>query len=123
MSDQYAYRLDQELPAMAIAWDDGAGNLLALAAGWTASVKVALATAPTATLLLKTTGITLADTSPNYVIDWTITDFTTLAAAAAPLGAGKLFVVHAYARRNTDTKDRCFRPDELPTFKLLPAAS
>lgn len=120
----YAYRTDQELPTMRLSWEDGDGTLMQFATGWTATVKVAKATTPSTTVLTKTVGITLGNTAPNYVIDWAIADWTTILAAVTTIGPmGTLFVVHAYARRTGDTKDDVFRPDNLPEFKLLPAAS
>jgi hypothetical protein len=125
MSDpQYVYRSDQELPTMRLAWKDGNETIIDYSSGFTATVKVASAAAPTTTLLTKTSGITLAATSPNYSIEWTAADFTTLGGALGTLpDAGIVCVVHAYVRRSADSKDDVFRPFDPPQFRLMPAPS
>ena len=117
MSTVYAYRKDQELPALTVAWSDANGNLIDFSSGYTFTVKIALASAPSAVLVSKTTGITGAATSPNITVDWSTTDWSTLTAAAN----GTLYVAHLYARRTSDTKDRVFRPGDPITFRLYPA--
>lgn len=116
-SPAYIYRADQELPAIAVAWSDRDGTLIDFSTGWTFTAKIALATNPTVVLATKTTGITGAATSPNVTIDFSTSDFSALTAAAA----GTLYVVHLYARRTADSKDRVFRPSAPVQFQLLPA--
>lgn len=113
----YAYRKDQELPNVTLEWRDANGSLIDFSTGWTFTVKLALASAPSAVLVTKTTGITGAATSPNLLIDWSTTDWSTLTAAAT----GTTYVAHVYARRNSDSKDRVFRPDDPVLLRLLPA--
>lgn len=115
----YNYRVGQELPAMSFAWSDGAGALIDFSTGWTFTAKVCAATAPTTTLLTKSSGITGAATSPNVTVDWSTTDFADLTAAAN----GTPYVVHLTATRTADNKQRVFNPGQLPKFTLHPAAS
>lgn len=114
---EYVYRKDQELPAIAIEWADRLGAPVAFASGYTFTAKIALATAPSTVLVSKTTGITGADTFPNLTVDFSTTDFSALTAAVK----GTEYVVHLYARRTADTKDRVFRPAAPVTFTLYPA--
>ena len=116
----YTYRADQELPAMTLTWRDADGAIIDFSSGWTPTVKVAAATAPTTTLLTKTAGITLAATAPNYQIDWTLADLATLAGSI--VGSQLQCVVFAYCRRDSDSKDRLFAPGAEPKLLLLPAA-
>ena len=104
---------------MPLRWEDGNGAVIDLSTGHTFSARICAATAPTTVLVTKTAGITGAATSPNLTIDWSTTDFSTLTAAAT----GTLYVVHVYARRTADSKDRVFRSGRPITFTLLPAAA
>jgi hypothetical protein len=115
----YVYRADQELPAIPLNWVDGTGAIIDYSTGWTFTVKICLATAPTTTLATKTTGITGAATAPNVTIDWVTADFTGLTAAAA----GTSYVVHVTARRTSDSKDRVFNPGAPLKITLVPAPS
>lgn len=72
---------------------------------------------PNTAVVTKTTGITGAATSPNVVIDWGTSDFSTL----TPSAAGAEHVVHVTARRTSDTKDRVFRPADPITIALYTA--
>lgn len=112
----YAYRQDQELPAMAIEWLDSNGDVIDFSTGWTFTAKVATKTIPGTALITKTTGITGAATSPNVVIDWSTTDWSAL----APATGGTVHVVHLTARRTSDSKDRVFRPERPIDVLILP---
>jgi len=109
----YEYRADQELPAIPVEWRDADRAVIDFSTGWTFTAKVCAASTPTTIALTKTTGITGAGTSPNVLIDWTTTDFSALTPGQ--------HVVHLYARRTADSKDRVFRPSKPITFLLLPA--
>lgn len=109
----YEYMADQELPAIPVEWRDKDGALIDFSSGWTFTAKVCAANTPTTIALSKTTGITGADTSPNVLIDWTTSDFSALTPGP--------HVVHLYARRTSDSKDRVFRPAKPLTFLLLAA--
>lgn len=115
----WAYRKDQEAPALTLTWKDYTGAVRDFSSGYTFTAKVALATAPTTIVLSKTTGITGAATAPNITVDWSTSDFSGLTADAA----GTAYVVHLYARRTVDSKDAVFRPDSLPQFTLYAAAA
>lgn len=104
------YIQDQELPAMSFDWYDGNGALIDFSTGHTFAALVCLASTTTA-LTTKITGITGTATSPNVTVDWVTADFSTLT-------AGKEYVVYLRARRTSDSKDRYFRPDNLPSFTL-----
>ena len=115
----YAYRADQELPSYSIGWTDSAGAVLDFSTGYTATVKVALVSAPTTVILTKTTNITLAATSPNYVIDFTTAELATMETAAGTIPTGGVeCVVYAYCRRDSDSRDRVFKPGDEPRFRL-----
>ena len=66
----WAYRKDQEAPALTLTWKDYTGAVRDFSSGYTFTAKVALATAPTTIVLSKTTGITGAATAPNITVDW-----------------------------------------------------
>lgn len=112
-----AYRADQELPALALSWLDRDRNVIDFSTGWTFTVKIAARTAPSTVLATKTTGITGSATSPNVTIDWSTSDF----AALTPDATGTTYVVHVYARRNSDSKDRVFNPSSPVQITLYPA--
>lgn len=120
---EFELMADQELPAIPLNWLDGARATIDFSTGWTANVKVARASAPLVTILPKTTGITLAATAPNYVIDWSIADLTTIIAAAPPGTLGVTILVYAYCKRTGDTKDREFRPGSPILGRVYPAPS
>jgi len=119
MSTNITMYNDQELPSLSLAWTDDTGALIDFSAGWTFTVKLARSTAPAATLLVKTTGITgsSGSTGSNLVIDWSTTDWAGLEAAVN----GSFYVVHVAARRTADTKDRYFRPASPITLTLKAA--
>lgn len=120
MSDPaYSYRKDQELPAIPLAWYDRNGALIDFSSGWTFTVKLAKAATPTTVALTKTTGITGAATDPNLLIDWSTSDWSALDADPQ----GTVYVVWVYARRNSDSKDRVYRPKTGFPITLLPAAA
>ena len=113
----YAYRTDQELPAIPLRWTDADNVLIDYSTGWTFTAKIANANTPTTIAATKTTGITGAATSPNVTIDWSTTDFAALTAT----DNGTIYVVHVYARRTSDSKDRVFSPSKPIMFTLLTA--
>lgn len=104
------YIQDQELPALAFEWSDGSGNLIDFSTGWTFTATVCLI-GTSAALVTKSSGITGSATAPNVTVDWSASDFSTLA-------PGKNYVVYLKARRTSDSKDRYFRPGNLPSFSL-----
>ena len=113
----WAYRADQELPSLALTWKDRDGNVRDFSSGYTFTVKLALASAPTTVVATKSSGITGAATSPNVVVDWSTSDFTGLTAASG----GTDYVAHVYARRTADSKDAVFNPANPPVITLLGA--
>ena len=115
----YNYRADQELPAYSIAWSDGTNTLIDFNTGWTPTVKVALVSAPATVILTKTTNITLSASSPNYVIDFTTAEMATIETAAGTIPtSGVECVIYAYCRRDSDSRDRVFKPGNEPRFRL-----
>lgn len=124
MSTRYDLRADQELPALALEWKDRAGDVIDFSSGWTATVKVVTAAAPTTVIHTKTSGITLAATSPNYLIDWSASDMSTITAALTFTSTGPVrCLVYAYCKRDSDSKDRLFNPGDLPAMHVWPAPS
>lgn len=117
MSSGYEYRVGQELVSVAVDWRDKDNATVDFSTGWTFTVYVAAATAPSTALVTKTTGITGAATAPNVTIDWTTTELAALTAGTS----GTIYVAHLVARRTADSKDRWFRPGNPITFKLWPA--
>lgn len=123
----FSFRTDQELPAPCGNWYDNTGALRQLASGYTATIKVAPATSPTAIVLTKTTGITLANTAPNWTWAPTTTDWATLTSAATTAGVdvptanGTAYVIYVYLRRDADSYDAVFSESNLPTFTLRTA--
>lgn len=113
----YAYRADQELPSIPLVWKDGNGNLIDYSSGWTFSAKVCAASAPTTTLLTKSSGITGAATSPNVTISWSTSDFTGLTASTQ----GTAYYVYVYARQTATSKDDVFNPASPLTITLFSA--
>lgn len=112
-----AYRADQELPSIGLQWLDRDGAIIDFSTGWTLTVKLALASAPNTIVATKSAGITGAATSPNVTIDWSTSDFTGL----TPAATGTSYVAHVYARRNSDSKDRVFKPGTPIQITLYPA--
>ena len=113
---------DQELPTIPLDWRDRTGTTAAFASGWTATVKVCAASAPTTVVLTKTTGITLADTAPNYDIEFSVAELATLTTALSPTAAGVIALAYPYIRRSSDSKDNVFPGAPIPfRFKLAPA--
>lgn len=122
MSQTYVYRADQELPALALEWLDRDGAIVDFSTGWTFTVKLSPAGDPGTVKFSKTTGVTGAATLPNLLVDWAVTDWAALVAASGALpAAGRRYLVHVYARRTADTKDRVFSPEDPPVVLLLPA--
>lgn len=111
---QYAYRADQELPAMTFTWQDSAGAVIDFSSGWTFTAKVCAVNTPTTVVLTKTTGITGSASAPNVTIDW---DGDELAALPAN-NKGAVYFVYLYARRTSDDKDRVFSPASPPAFRV-----
>lgn len=112
---------DQELPAIQIAWNDPDGTIRDFSSGWTATVKVVAPTAPATLILAKTTGITLAATSPNYTIEFTTADLATIVTAAPPGTSTSTVYALAYIRRDADSKDMVFRPGKPIVLRIYPA--
>lgn len=113
----YVYTRDQELESMSLSWTEkvaGVNTPINLSTGYTLTVYVADAGDPATILVTKSTGLTGAATLPNYVIDWAIGDLSSLPTS-------RNYVVWAYARRNSDSKDRVFNPGKPPQFYLRPA--
>lgn len=106
----------QELPALPLNWLDADGAAIDFSSGWTFTVKIAAQTAPTTTLVTKTSGITGAASLPNVTIDWTTSELSSLTAP------GK-YVVRVIARRTADSKDRVFRPGDPIVLQLFPSSS
>lgn len=120
----YEYREDQELPALPLYWLDLHRATIDFSTGYTFTAKVAARSAPTTTLLTKTTGVAGAASLPNVTVDWSTTDWSALVTASGALPPeGREFLVYVYARRTLDTKDRVFRPGRPVRLRLLPAAS
>lgn len=102
MSSGYRYKLDQELPDYILTGLDYDGSIVDFSSGWTFTVKIALATAPTAQLATPGT-VTGAATSPNLRIGWGTS-------AWAGLTAGD-YVGLVYCRRTADSKDLVYDID------------
>lgn len=115
MTTMYSYRSDQELPDMVGTWLDGDGQVIDLSTGWTLTARVAAQADPTRVLLTKT--VVGAADAPNWRIAWDVDELAALPAEQL----GTIYVVHLYARRDVDDKDRVFSPAAPPTFMLLPA--
>lgn len=113
----YEYRKDQELPGIAVSWYDRDGAIIDFSSGWTLTAKLCLRSTPATIALTKSSGITGAATAPNVTIDWSTTDFSSLTASPTE------YVVQLYARRNSDSKDRVFKPGAPITIRLFPAAA
>jgi len=118
------YYTDQELPSPGLNWYDNSdpARLIDFSTGWTFTVKIAAASAPNTVLVTKTTGITGSagsSTTPNVVIDWSTTDWSTL----TPAAAGSDYLMTVYARRNADSKDRVYRPGRPIALRIIPAAT
>lgn len=114
------YRADQELPPIELDWADGDDQPYAFDTGWTAEVRICLASAPSAMLVSKTAGITLDDTFPNYVFEFSAGDWSGL---DTPPETGTLYVCHVYCTRDADSKADVFRPDKPIQILLLPAVA
>lgn len=109
---------NQQLPTMRLEWRDGTGALIDLTA-FSAQKVVVVNAAGGATIANKTTGITLAATSPNYVISWSAADVTAL----TPTSGAAVYTVLAYAKRTADNLWDVFNPDNPPKLivKAVPA--
>jgi hypothetical protein len=124
----YIYRVGQELPAMTFHWREhlnGAATptTIDFSTGWTGSVLLCSLDAPDTTLVTISSGITLAATAPNFTVDFTVTAWADLVTAwgkTLPAGIGAIFIARPNVRRNSDSKDRRFRPLEGKQFRLLP---
>jgi hypothetical protein len=122
MSTTLDYRLDQELAAIPLHWQDRDGDTRDLSSGWTVTVRVTMAGDSQDLVLLKTTGITLSATNPNVLIEWSTADTTAIATALGTVPEhGKLTEAHVYARRDADSLD-----DKFPgrfNIRWLPAVA
>lgn len=103
----YIYRQDQEDPAVYISWSDKDGNLIDFSTGYTFEVKLAV-DATTAPVLVKTTGITGAATSPNITITWASGDLN-----VTP-GTYRL-----YLKATTSSRDRRYKNNEEPKVVIV----
>jgi hypothetical protein len=109
---------DQELPTTDLIWTQPDGtSLYDFSSGWTFSLRLARVTAPATTLLLKTTGITGASTSPNLSIAWSTSDWSGLEASTN----GTKYVGAVYARRTADSYDMA--ANISVTLKAAPGTS
>lgn len=113
----YSYHKDQELPAMAFNWRDGSNNTIDLSSGWTATIKIALASNKFVILSTITTGMTYALLAPNLLWSPTSGDFTSLAASAN----GTIYIAWPYIKRTSDGKDDVWKPGKGEPFALYPA--
>lgn len=123
----YPMRADQELPSIPLLWEEITGYdpvtgaptyaPIDFSTGWTLSVKAALLTTPDVVALTKNTGITGAATIPNILIGFAAAELTSLATGKPYTD----YVLHVYARRNADSKDRVFSTDDPPILRLYPA--
>lgn len=107
----HIYNADQQLPAVQLAWYDGNGALIDLSTFSAAKVIVTdkkLSAPGVAVLLTKTASLTLAATSPNYIIQMTAADMLTIAPAT---GEAKRYL-NVYAKRTADSLWDCFRPGD-----------
>ncbi len=111
----FTYYNDQELP---VATFDLSALGEDFSTEWTFSVRLCRLSAPTTTLLLKTTGIT--STATTVTVAWSTTDWSGLPAALPPQGTK--YVGYLYARRTADSKDLERDPTRAFTLKLMAAA-
>lgn len=109
MADTYTYYKEQSLPAIPLEWRDKDGELIDFSSGWTFSAKL-LNTATGAIVFTITGTITGAATSPNLTINLADAEFASVTA-----GTYDLYVKGV---RTSDSKDRVFRPDNLPRIVL-----
>lgn len=126
------YRVGQELPELSLEWLASDGTVAPLATGWTPSVRFALSDQPNDVIdaATVTSGITLADTSPNFVIAWSTTvwsDLVTAAGVTLPPGnswfdGGTWFDLWPHLMRTGDSKDRPW-PGRPIRLRLRPAAT
>jgi hypothetical protein len=108
MSTTLEYRLDQELAAIPLHWQDRDGDTRDFSTGWTVTARVTARNSQDL-VLLKSAGITLAATNPNVLIEWSAADTDAIAAALGTVPEnGKLTEIHVYARRDADSKDDKF---------------
>jgi len=110
---RFSYYNDQELASAEFDWSSAGEDF---STGWTFSVRLCDAAAPTTTVLLKTTGIT--STATTVTVAWSTSDWSGLTAATR----GTDYVLYLYARRTSDSKDLAFNPGRPTTLKLYAAA-
>lgn len=117
------YRVGQELPSLSFVWYDSTGAVEDLSSGWTGSVKLAHADAPT-TLLLTLSSSTMGSTSPNQVQAIGSTSWSSLVTAwGGTLGAtGEFFYAYPHLVRTSDSADRVW-PDDPVRILLRPAVA
>jgi hypothetical protein len=122
MSTPLEYRLDQELAAIPLHWQDRDGDTRDLSTGWTVTVRVTANGDTSDLVLLKSAGITLAATNPNVLIEWTAADTSAISTALGTVPEhGTLTELHVYARRDADSKDDKF-PGRI-SVRWLPAVA
>jgi len=111
----FTYYNDQELPVATFDLSELGEDF---STGWTFSVRLCRANAPTTTVLLKTTGITA--TATVVTVAWSTTDWSGLVAAVPPNGTD--YVGYLYCRRTADSKDLERQAGRPFTLKLCAAA-
>lgn len=102
----FVYLTNQEYPSIHLVWKDGNGDIINFSSGYTWTVM--LATAGEA-VVLKTTGVTGASTSPNVTINW----------AADELDIAEGLYDLVVIATDGASKDRVFRPGNPPTVQIV----
>jgi hypothetical protein len=90
----------QDLPDLGFVWKDNSGAIRDFSSGWTFTVQIG--NSGDDALIVKTTGITGAATSPNVTVSFSAGELDGL-----PAG---VYVLQLIARRNSDSKDDFFAP-------------
>lgn len=122
---QYHYRSGQELDEVKVNWpqrdNDGGTSAKPLSSAYGSHSVVVQHPTTGATLLTKTSGLTVADTYPNLVITWSAADMTTIRTALGTVtSTGDICPLLITARRTADSLDATFSPKDLPTIEILP---
>lgn len=107
----------QELPGLSIEWLEADRTVAQLATGWTGSVKLAHSDRPL-TVLHTVNGVTLANTSPNFVLaSWGAAAQSLVTAwGRTPSTRGTLFYAYPHLVRNADSADRPWPGDPIHLF-------
>jgi len=122
---QYHYRSGQELDEVLINWpqrdNDGSTSAKPLSTSYSAHSVVVQHPTTGATILTKTSGLTVADTYPNLIITWSAADMSTIRTAIGTVSTwGDACPLLITARRTADSLDATFSPKDLPTIEILP---